>query len=320
LNYHDSVLAGSLNRYINFDRNEWRALRRNTPLLLSEDDLASLRGINDQVSLREVEDIYVPLSRLLNLHVEAVRHLYNARREFMGSPSPDRVPYIIGIAGSVAVGKSTFSRVLRASLARWPDHPRVDLVTTDGFLYPNRILEERGLMKRKGFPESYDQKKLLRFLADIKAGVPLVRAPVYSHLQYDVVPHAEQEVRLPDVLILEGLNVLQSPQTQRESSRVFVSDYFDFSIYLDAEENTVQAWYVQRFLRLCETVFRDRLSYFRRYAELTEAEAIETATRIWNEINLPNLRENIGPTRERAHLVLEKGRDHQVENVRLRQV
>jgi len=320
LNYQDSVLAGSINRYINFDRDEWRALRKNTPLLLSEEDLVSLRGINEQVSLREVEDIYVPLSRLLNLHVAAVRHLYNARREFMGAPSPDRVPYIIGIAGSVAVGKSTFSRVLRASLARWPDHPRVDLVTTDGFLLPNRILEQRNLMKRKGFPESYDQKRLLRFLAEIKAGVPLVRAPVYSHLQYDIVPDANQEIEQPDILILEGLNVLQSPDDHRDSSRVFVSDYFDFSIYIDAEESTVQAWYVERFLRLRETVFRNELSYFRRFADLTEAEAIETATRIWNEINLPNLRENIGPTRERAHLVLEKGWDHRVENVRLRQV
>lgn len=320
MNYQDSVLAGSINRYINFDRDEWRALRKNTPLLLSEEDLVSLRGINEQVSLREVEDIYVPLSRLLNLHVAAVHHLYNARREFMGVPSPDRVPYIIGIAGSVAVGKSTFSRVLRASLARWPDHPRVDLVTTDGFLLPNRLLEQRNLMKRKGFPESYDQKRLLRFLAEIKAGVPLVRAPVYSHLQYDIVPDADQEIAQPDILILEGLNVLQSPDDHRDSSRVFVSDYFDFSIYLDAEESTVQAWYVERFLRLRETVFRNELSYFRRFADLTEAEAVETATRIWTEINLPNLRENIGPTRERAHLVLEKGRDHRVENVRLRQV
>jgi len=320
LNYQDSVLAGSINRYINFDREQWKALRKNTPLLLSEEELLSLRGINEQVSLLEVEEIYVPLSRLLNLHVAAVRHLYDARREFMGSPSPERVPYIIGIAGSVAVGKSIFSRVLRASLARWPDHPRVDLVTTDGFLLPNRLLEERNLMQRKGFPESYDQRKLLRFLADIKAGAPSVRAPVYSHLQYDIVPDADQEVQQPDILILEGLNVLQSPHTHRDASRVFVSDYFDFSIYLDAAESMVERWYVQRFLRLRETVFRNKLSYFRRYADLTEAEAIETATRIWKEINLPNLRENIGPTRERAHLVLEKDRDHMVENVRLRQV
>lgn len=320
MNFSNSVLAGSINRYINFDREQWKALRKNTPLLLSEEDLVSLRGLNDQVSLREVEDIYVPLSRLLNLHVAAVRHLYDARREFMGSPSPERVPYIIGIAGSVAVGKSTFSRILRASLAQWPEHARVDLVTTDGFLYPNRVLEERKLMKRKGFPESYDQKKLLRFLADLKAGAPIVEAPVYSHLQYDIVPDAKQRVEIPDILILEGLNVLQAPGSYRDSSRVFVSDYFDFSIYIDADDSTVERWYVDRFLRLRETVFRNERSYFHRYADLSESEAMETAKRIWNEINLPNLRENIGPTRERAHLVLEKGRDHFVENVRLRQV
>jgi type I pantothenate kinase len=320
LEFSSTVLAASINRYINFDRDQWKALRKNTPLLLSEEDLVALRGINEQVSLREVEDIYVPLSRLLNLHVAAVQHLYNARREFMGSPSPESVPYIIGIAGSVAVGKSTFSRVLRASLARWPDHSKVDLVTTDGFLYPNRILEDRGLMMRKGFPESYDQKRLLRFLADMKAGVRNVLAPVYSHLQYDIIPHASQSVEQPDILILEGLNVLQSPETQRGSSRVFVSDYFDFSIYIDADEKTVERWYVDRFLRLRETVFRDKLSYFRRFADLGEVEAIETAERIWREINLPNLRENIEPTRERAHLVLEKDSTHLVENVRLRQV
>jgi type I pantothenate kinase len=315
-----STLTGPISRYINFDRAQWKALRANTPLLLSEDELVSLRGVNDQVSLREVEDIYVPLSRLLNLHVAAVHHLYDARREFMGGPMPQRVPYIIGIAGSVAVGKSTFSRVLRASLARWPDHPRVDLVTTDGFLYPNRILEERGLMKKKGFPESYDQRRILHFLADLKAGLPRVSAPVYSHLQYDVVPQDVQTIRQPDILILEGLNVLQSPDGQRSSSRVFVSDFFDFSIYIDADEQIVERWYIQRFLRLRETVFQDELSYFHKYASLSEEEAIATARQIWNEINLPNLRNNIGPTRERAHLILEKGENHAVENIRMRRV
>ncbi|MBV9295062.1 MAG: type I pantothenate kinase, partial [Acidobacteriaceae bacterium] len=235
-------------------------------------------------------------------------------------PSAKRVPYIIGIAGSVAVGKSTFSRVLRASLARWPDHPRVDLVTTDGFLHPNRVLEERGLMNRKGFPESYDQRRLLHFLADTKAGVRGVSAPVYSHLHYDIVPHAEQHITQPDILILEGLNVLQSPDGNRDSSRVFVSDFFDFSIYLDADELTIERWYVDRFLRLRETVFRDESSYFHRYALLSEDEASQTARRIWNEINLVNLRENIGPTRERAHLILQKGEDHVVRNVRLRRI
>ena len=315
-----STLAGLISRYINFDRSQWKALRNNTPLLLSEEDLVALRGLNDQVSLREVEDIYVPLSRLLNLHVAAVQHLYYAQRAFLGGSTPQRVPYIIGIAGSVAVGKSTFSRVLRASLAQWPDHPRVDLVTTDGFLYPNQTLEKRGLMKRKGFPESYNQRRLLQFLADLKAGLPEVSAPVYSHLQYDIVPHAAQTVHQPDILILEGLNVLQSPDGQRNSSRVFVSDFFDFSIYIDADEGIVERWYIQRFQRLRETVFQDELSYFHKYANLSEAEAIATARQIWNEINLPNLRHNIGPTRERAHLILEKGENHAVENIRMRRV
>jgi type I pantothenate kinase len=315
-----SAPAVPLNRYIHFTREQWRALRANTPLLLTEAELVSLRGINEQVSLSEVEDIYVPLSRLLNLHVAAVQHLYEARREFMGAPAPEKVPYIVGMAGSVAVGKSTFSRVLRACLARWPDHPRVDLVTTDGFLLPNRMLEHRGLMNRKGFPESYDQRLLLRFLADIKAGSPSAAAPVYSHLHYDIIPGAVQRVEQPDIVILEGLNVLQSPDGHGGSSRVFVSDFFDFSIYLDADEGVIERWYVERFLRLRETVFRDPSSYFHRFADLTEGQAVETATRIWREINLPNLRDNIGPTRERAHLILEKGEGHQVEGVKLGRV
>ena len=310
----------SISRYVDFTRDQWKALRAHTPLLLNEEELALLRGISEQVSLQEVEEIYVPLSRLLNLHVAAVQHLYEARREFMGAPAPRKVPYIVGIAGSVAVGKSTFSRVLRASLARWPDHARVDLVTTDGFLYPNRILEERGLMRRKGFPECYDQRRLLQLLADVKAGVPLVSAPVYSHLHYDIVPGSAQQVEQPDIVIIEGLNVLQSPDGNRDASRVFVSDFFDFSIYLDAEPLTIEHWYVQRFLRLRETVFRNPESYFHRYSELTEAEAIETARQIWGEINLVNLTENISPTRERAHVILEKGEGHLVENVRLRRV
>ena len=280
----------------------------------------SLRGINEEVSLPEVEDIYIPLSRLLNLHVAAVQHLYEARREFLGAPAPKKVPYIIGIAGSVAVGKSTFSRVLRACLARWPDHARVDLVTTDGFLFPNRMLEQRGLMNRKGFPESYDQRVLLRFLADVKAGIPGASAPVYSHLHYDIIPGAAQHVDLPDIMILEGLNVLQSPDGQRGASRVFVSDFFDFSIYLDAEERIIERWYVERFLRLRETVFRDPSSYFHKYAALSEPEAIDTARRIWRDINLVNLHENIGPTRERAHLILEKAGNHYVEGVKLRRI
>ncbi len=308
-----------ISRFIDFDREHWKSLRANTPLLLNEDDLTLLRGINEQVSLLEVEDIYVPLSRLLNLHVAAIQHLYDARQRFIQAHS-EKVPYIIGIAGSVAVGKSTFSRVLRACLARWVDHPRVDLVTTDGFLYPNRILEARGLMKRKGFPASYDQRRLLEFLAEIKAGIPVVSAPVYSHLHYDIVPDSIETVRSPDILILEGLNVLQSPPVSRGASKLSVSDFFDFSIYLDADELTIERWYVERFLRLRETVFRNKSSYFHRYASLSEDEAAEAAKTIWREINLVNLNENIRPTRDRAHLILKKGENHAVENVRLRRV
>jgi len=308
-----------ISRYKTFNRDQWKALRAHTPLLLTEEELQSLRGINESVSVREVEDVFVPLSRFLNLHVAAVQHLYEAKRDFIGSPAPESVPYIIGIAGSVAVGKSTFSRVLRAALARWQDHPHVALVTTDGFLHPNAILEARGLMQRKGFPESYDQRRLLQFLADVKSGEHLVTAPVYSHLVYDIVPGARQEVTRPDILIIEGLNVLQSPES-RDGSRMFVSDFFDFSIYLDAGEEVIASWYVNRFLRLRETVFRNPDSYFHRYSELTESEAIETARTIWEEINLKNLRENIGPTRDRAHLILEKGADHLVQNVKMRRV
>jgi type I pantothenate kinase len=255
--------AANFSRYRTFDREQWKALRAHTPLLLTEEELQALRGINESVSVREVEDIFVPLSRFLNLHVAAVQHLYEAKRDFMGAPAPESVPYIIGIAGSVAVGKSTFSRVLRAALARWPDHPHVALVTTDGFLHPNAVLEARGLMRRKGFPESFDQRRLLQFLADVKSGEPVVSAPVYSHLYYDIVPTARLEVKRPDILIIEGLNVLQSPAL-RDGSRMFVSDFFDFSIYLDAPEDVIANWYVTRFLRLRETVFRDKSSYFHR--------------------------------------------------------
>lgn len=315
-----NAAATNFSRYKTFNREQWKALRAHTPLLLTEEELHALRGINESVSIREVEDIFVPLSRFLNLHVAAVQHLYEAKREFMGAPAaPESVPYIIGIAGSVAVGKSTFSRVLRATLARWPDHPHVALVTTDGFLHPNAILEARGLMQRKGFPESYDQRRLLQFLADVKSGESVVTAPVYSHLHYDIVSGSLQRIERPDILIIEGLNVLQSPES-RDGSRMFVSDFFDFSIYLDAGEEVIASWYIKRFLRLRETVFQNASSYFHRYADLTEAEAIETASRIWEEINLKNLRENIGPTRERAHLILEKDADHLVENVRMRRV
>ncbi len=318
LDLNSSVSSSSISRYDSFTREQWSSLRASTPLLVNEEELSALRGINETVSLGEVADIYVPLSRLLNLHVAAVQHLLKARQQFLGSSASQKLPYVIGIAGSVAVGKSTFSRVLRASLASWRDHASVDLVTTDGFLYPNEVLTERGLMKRKGFPESYDQRRLLKFLAEVKAGLPIVSAPVYSHLHYDIIPGEWQHVRQPDILILEGLNVLQSPDGRRGASRVFVSDFFDFSIYLHSDPTTIEHWYVQRFLRLRETVFQDPSSYFHRYARLTEQEAIEVARDIWREINLVNLVENIAPTRERAHLILDKAESHLVQTVRLR--
>ena len=306
--------------YATFTRTDWARLRDATPLTLTDRDLVTLRGINEYVSLDEVEDVYLPLSRLLNLYVAAAQGLHHVTDTFLGRPARP-VPYIIGIAGSVAVGKSTFARILRELLARWPNHPKVDLVTTDGFLYPNRTLQERGLMNRKGFPESYDLRRLTRFMAELKSGAEEVWAPVYSHLVYDIVPGEEAVVRQPDIVLLEGLNVLQTPDGARSRSiRTFVSDFFDFSIYLDADENHIEEWYVARFLTLRDTAFRDPRSYFRRYAELSTSEAIATAKRIWSDINGINLRENIGPTRDRARLVLRKARDHSFQEVRLRKI
>jgi type I pantothenate kinase len=312
-------------RFIAFSRGEWAALRAATPLPLTEADLAGLRGLNEPVSLEEIEKIYLPLSRLLNLYVAATQNLHQVADLFLGKPVA-KVPYVIGVAGSVAVGKSTTSRILKALLARWPNHPRVDLVTTDGFLFPNRVLEARGLMKRKGFPESYDTRRLVQFLANVKSGQPEVGAPVYSHQQYDIVAGESIVVRRPDVLILEGLNVLQTGDGARgaggqgRAPRLFVSDFFDFSIYVDADEAHIERWYVERFLTLRDTIFRDERSYFHRYAALTTEEAIDTARRIWEEINGVNLRENILSTRERAHLILEKAADHSVQRVRLRKL
>jgi type I pantothenate kinase len=296
-----------------FSRAEWSGLRASTPMTLDEADLAELRGINEHLSLDEVADVYLPLSRLLNLYVSATQQLHAITHAFLGSPVP-RVAYVIGVAGSVAVGKSTTARVLQALLARWPDHPRVDLITTDGFLYPNAVLEARGLMGRKGFPESYDLRRLLTFLAAVKGGEPKVSAPVYSHHAYDIIPAEEAIVRTPDVLIVEGLNVLQG------GNGPVVSDYFDFSVYVDAEEADIEQWYIDRFLTLRETAFRDETAFFHRFAGLSVEDSIATARSIWRDINGVNLVENILPTRERADLILEKGSDHAVTGVRLRRV
>jgi type I pantothenate kinase len=308
------VIDGS-SRYLDFTRDEWADLRAATPLTIREKDLEALRGINDRIDLDEVAAIYLPLTRLLNLYVSATQNLHKVSATFLGTISP-KVPYVIGVAGSVAVGKSTFARILQALLSRWPDHPKVGLITTDGFLHPNAVLEERNLMNRKGFPESYDTRRLLQFLRELKSGVESVSAPVYSHVVYDIVPDAEATVQQPDILILEGLNVLQVGPVANE----FVSDYFDFSIYVDADEAHIEEWYVNRFLTLRETVFQDPASFFRHYAHLSEEEAIETARSIWREINGKNLRENILPTRSRASLIVRKGADHRVTDVHLRKL
>ncbi len=312
---HMLVEADQISPYLRFSRTEWASLRASTPLPLTEKDLSTLRGINEHISLEEVAGVYLPLSRLLNLYVSAIQSLHKATDTFLGH-LPAKVPYIIGIAGSVAVGKSTMARILQALLSRWPDHPKIDLVTTDGFLYPTAVLEKRGLMDRKGFPESYDQRRLVNFLTEIKSGKREVSAPVYSHLIYDIVQGVVKTVSHPDVLIVEGLNVLQSSR----QSRTFVSDFFDFSIYIDAAEETIENWYVSRFLKLRETVFRNPESYFNRYSKLTQEEATEKAHSIWRQINGPNLRDNIQPTRERAQLILRKGTGHSIEEVRLRKL
>ena len=290
-------------------------LRAATPLTLRQADLDELRGINERIDLDEVATVYLSLTRLLNLYVSATQNLQKVSSTCLGTMSA-KVPYVIGVAGSVAVGKSTFARILQALLARWPDHPKVGLITTDGFLYPNRVLDERGLMNRKGFPESYDTKRLLQFLRELKSGASVVTAPVYSHVVYDIIEGEEVVVTQPDILILEGLNVLQVGTEANE----FVSDYFDFSIYIDAAEDDIEEWYVQRFLALRTTVFQDPNSFFRHYADLTEDQAIETARFIWREINGKNLRDNIEPTRNRASLVLRKAPDHRVTDVQLRRI
>jgi type I pantothenate kinase len=306
--------------YAEFDRATWSRLRASTPLTLTEDDLERLSGIGDPIDLREVEQVYLPLSRLIGLYVAGVEGLHAATSTFLGE-APERTPFVLGIAGSVAVGKSTTARILRELLSRWPGTPRVELVTTDGFLLPNAELERRGLLQRKGFPESYDRRALLRFVIDVKSGVPEVPAPVYSHLSYDIVPGASVVVQQPDVLLVEGLNVLQPARPGVDGRQgVAVSDFFDFSLYVDARTDDVRSWYVQRFLRLRETAFSRPESYFHRYASLSDDEAVNTAEHIWTTINELNLVENILPTRPRATLVLTKGPDHGVQRIRLRKL
>ena len=313
-------VEAELSPYRTFSRAEWASLRSDTPMTLAVGEVARLRSLNDRLDLAEVEDIYLALSRLLSLYVAATQSLFRAQQGFLGTEDT-KVPYVIGIGGSVAVGKSTTARVLEALLARWPNTPKVDLVTTDGFLYPNAVLERERLMERKGFPESYDLPGLLHFLSEIKAGHHPSRAPVYSRVVHDVIPNHWKEVDRPDILIVEGLNVLQAARLPRDGKAIpFVSDFFDFSIYIDADEDVLLTWFVDRFLTFRETSFRDPMSHFHRYAQLTDEQAVETATSIWTRINLANLRENILPTRQRADLILKKGPNHAVEEVSLRRL
>jgi type I pantothenate kinase len=316
----DKRTDDGISPYLTLSRNEWAALREDTPMTLTSDEVTRVRSLHDRLDMKEVEEIYLPVSRLLSLYVAAAQRLFIVQQHFLGTAEA-KVPYIIGVAGSVAVGKSTTARVLQALLARWPNVPKVDLITTDGFLLPNAVLERERLMEKKGFPESYDLPALLRFLADVKAGRRPVRAPIYSHLVYDVMPNQWVEVDRPDILIVEGLNVLQTGHPPKDGKAIpYVSDFFDFSVYIDAEEDVLHQWYVDRFLTLRETAFRDPKSYFHRYSKLDDKQAMETATSIWQRINLLNLRENILPTRQRADLILKKAANHLVQEVSLRKL
>ena len=306
--------------YRTFSRADWAALRADTPMTLNPEEVSTLRSVHDRLDMKEVEDIYLPLSRLLSMYVAASQRLFRVQQSFLGTED-SKVPYIIGVAGSVAVGKSTTARVLQALLASWPYTPKVDLVSNDGFLLPNAVLEREALMEKKGFPESYDLPELLHFLSGIKAGRRPMRAPIYSHIVYDVVPNEWVEIDRPDILIVEGLNVLQAGRLPKDGKAVpFVSDFFDFSVYIDASEEVLERWYIDRFLALRLTSFRDPMSYFHRYSRLSDSEAVSTAKSIWDRINLVNLRENILPTRQRADLILTKNEGHLIDEVALRRL
>ena len=319
---NDGQAGGTkLSPFVRYTREEWRRLGDAAPRFLSETDARNLRRANEGISLQEVNQVYLPLSWLLGLYVGATRDLYRAAHAFLLGKEAAEVPYVIGVAGSVAAGKSTVAEVLRDLISRWPERPKVELVSTDGFLYPNRVLQSRGLMNRKGFPESYDLPLLLRFLADVKSGSAEVSAPIHSHQTYDILPDEAQIIGRPDILIVEGLNMLEAGLSGLPGEhRVFVSDYCDFSIYVDAEERHIRRWYLERFLRLREEALGDDSAYFHRYAILPEGEARKAALRVWDEIDHPNLKENIAPTKDRARLILEKGPDHSVRSVQLRRV
>jgi type I pantothenate kinase len=313
-------VENEISPYRVFSREEWAARRENTPMTLTQSEIIHLQALNDKLSIKEVEEIYLPISRLLSLYVESAQELFQGMQKFL-AVRDGKMPYIIGVAGSVAVGKSTTARVLQALLARWPHTPKVELVTTDGFLFPNAVLEKEKLMEKKGFPESYDLPSLLRFLHDVKAGQRKVKAPIYSHVSYDVIPGEGVEVDQPDILIVEGLNVLQTGRPPKDGKAIpYVSDFFDFSVYIDAEEEVLEKWYVDRFRALRSTAFRDPLSYFHRYSQVTDEEAQKIARSIWSRINLQNLRENILPTRQRASLILRKSQDHSIQSVALRKL